>query len=125
MSSHPVKIPGPDHPITVEQAGGRVVVHDGDRVVADTRDALVLKEGRYPAVFYIPRADADMASLRRTEHHTYCPYKGEASYYSLPGNEERAINAIWTYEEPHEAVSSIRGHLAFYPDRVRIEHTSG
>lgn len=125
MSSHPVKIPGPDHPITIEPAGGGVVVRDGDRVVADTRDALVLKEGRYPAVFYIPRADADMASLRRTEHHTHCPYKGEASYYSLPGNEERAINAIWTYEEPHEAVSSIRGHLAFYPDRVRIEHTPG
>jgi uncharacterized protein (DUF427 family) len=120
-----MKIPGPDHPITIEPAGGRVVVRDGDRVVADTRDALVLKEASYPAVFYIPRADADMASLRRTEHHTHCPYKGEASYYSLPGNEERAINAIWTYEEPHEAVSSIRGHLAFYPDRVRIEHTPG
>jgi len=125
MSPHPVKIPGPDHPITIEPAGGRVVVRDGDRVVADTRDALVLKEASYPAVFYIPRADADMASLRRTEHHTHCPYKGEASYYSLPGNEERAINAIWTYEEPHEAVSSIRGHLAFYPDRVRIEHAPG
>lgn len=125
MSPHPVKIPGPDHPITIAPAGGRVVVRDGDRVVADTRDALVLKEASYPAVFYIPRADADMASLRRTEHHTHCPYKGEASYYSLPGNEERAINAIWTYEEPHEAVSSIRGHLAFYPDRVRIEHTPG
>jgi uncharacterized protein (DUF427 family) len=121
MSSRPVRIPGPDHPITVQPAGGRVVVSDGDRVVADTRNALRLREATYPAVFYIPRADADMAVLRKTEHHTWCPYKGEASYFSLPGNEERAINAIWSYEEPSAAVASIRDHLAFYPDRVHIE----
>ena len=100
MSSHPHKIPGPDHPITVEPAKGRVVVRDGDRVIVDTRRALVLTEASYPAVFYVPREDADMASLRRSDRHTYCPYKGEASYYSLPGNEERAIAAIdpkaWT-----------------------------
>jgi uncharacterized protein (DUF427 family) len=122
MSSRPHKIPGPDHPISVEPAKGRVVVRDGDRVIVDTRRALVLTEARYPPVFYVPREDADMASLRRSDHHTYCPYKGEASYYSLPGNEERAIAAIWPYEEPYEAVSAIRGHLAVYPDRVRIEH---
>jgi uncharacterized protein (DUF427 family) len=125
MSSRPVRIPGPDHPITVEPSGGRVVVRLGDRVIADTRNALTLREARYPPVFYIPREDADMAALRRTEHHTWCPYKGEASYFSLPGNDEAAINAIWSYEAPHDAVAPIRGHLAFYPDRVRIEHTPG
>ncbi|QWT21798.1 DUF427 domain-containing protein [Bacillus sp. NP157] len=123
MSSRPIRIPGPDHPITVTPSGGRVVVRDGDVVIADTRNALTLKESTYPAVFYIPREDADMASLSRTEHATWCPYKGEASYFSLPGNSERAINAIWTYETPADAVAAIREHLAFYPDRVTIEHT--
>ena len=123
MSSRPVRIPGPDHPITVMATGGRVVVRFGDHVVADTRNALTLREASYPAVFYIPREDADMAALRRTEHHTWCPYKGEASYFSLPGDEERSINAVWSYEAPHDAVATIRDHLAFYPDRVRIEHT--
>ncbi len=73
MSSRPVRIPGPDHPITVTPSGGRVVVRLGDQVIADTRNALTLQESTYPAVFYIPRADADMASLRKTEHHSYCP----------------------------------------------------
>ncbi|MGE7137022.1 DUF427 domain-containing protein [Luteibacter sp. NPDC031894] len=123
MSSRPVKVPGPDHPITVQKSGGRVVVRSSDRIIADTRNALTLREASYPAVFYIPREDADMASLQRTEHHTYCPYKGEASYFSLPGDEERSINAIWSYEAPHESVASIREHLAFYPDRVQIEFT--
>lgn len=123
MSSRPVRIPGPDHPITVTPAGGRVVVRDGDRVIVDTRDALVLKEASYAPVFYLPRKDADMQVLSRTTYHTWCPYKGEASYYSLPGDSERAVNAIWTYEQPHDAVASIDGHLAFYADRVTIEHT--
>ena len=123
MSSRPVRIPGPDHPITVEPFRGRVTVRFGDGVVADTRNALVLREASYPPVFYIPREDADMAALRRTEHHTWCPYKGEASYFSLPGDEERSIDAVWSYEAPHDAVAPIRDHLAFYPDRVRIEHT--
>jgi uncharacterized protein (DUF427 family) len=123
MSSRPVRIPGPDHPITITPAPGRVVVRFGDQVIADTRHALSLKEASYPAVYYIPRGDADMASLRRSEHTTWCPYRGEASYYSLPGNSEAAINAIWTYETPSEYVASIAGHLAFYPDRVTIEHT--
>lgn len=123
MSSRPVKIPSPEHPITVTPSGGRVVVKAGDTVIVDTRNALTLKEGSYPPVFYVPRADADMAKLTRTEHHTYCPFKGEASYFSLPGTGEGATNAIWTYEEPHDAVASIREHLAFYPDRVTIEHT--
>ncbi|UPG84197.1 DUF427 domain-containing protein [Luteibacter aegosomatis] len=122
MTSRPVRIPGPDHPIDITPAGGRVIVRDGDRVVVDSRHALRLKEASYPPVFYVPREDADMAALSKTAHHTWCPYKGEASYFSLPGHSERAINAVWSYEAPHDAVAAIRDHLAFYPERVTIEH---
>ncbi|MDH2425939.1 DUF427 domain-containing protein [Sphaerisporangium sp. TRM90804] len=121
MADKPVAIPGPDHPITVESNPARVVVTVGGRVLADTRQALTLREADYPPVQYIPRQDVDMDALERTEHHTHCPYKGEASYYSLPGGDARAANAVWTYETPHDAVSGIKEHLAFYPDRVVIE----
>lgn len=124
MDTRTVKIPGPDHPITVEPARTRVVVKAGGRVVADTRRALTLREASYPAVFYIPREDADMSLLSRTEHKSWCPYKGEASYYSITPGGARAVNAIWTYETPHEAVSAIKDHLAFYPDRVDAIETS-
>jgi uncharacterized protein (DUF427 family) len=124
MDTRTVKIPGPDHPITVEPAHTRVVVKAGDRVIADTRRALTLREASYPAVFYIPREDADMALLSRTEHKSWCPYKGEASYYSITPGGARAVNAIWSYETPHEAVSAIKDHLAFYPDRVDSIETS-
>ena len=124
MDTRTVKIPGPDHPITVEPARTRVVVKAGGRVVADTRRALTLREASYPAVFYIPREDADMSLLSRTEHTSWCPYKGEASYYSITPGGARAVNAIWTYETPHEAVSAIKDHLAFYPDRVDAIETS-
>ena len=109
-----MKIPGPDHPITTTPTSGRVVVKAGGKTVADTRAALTLKEASYPPVQYIPRADADMSLLTRTDHTTHCPYKGDASYYSLPGAE----NAVWTYETPYPAVAEIAGHLAFYPNRV-------
>jgi uncharacterized protein (DUF427 family) len=111
-------IPGPDHPITIEPASRRVVVTVAGKTVADTMRALVLKEAAYPPVFYIPREDADMSLLHRTEHSTHCPYKGDASYYSIPAGGARSTNAVWTYETPHEAVSRIKEHLAFYPDRV-------
>ncbi|WP_395069021.1 DUF427 domain-containing protein [Paraburkholderia silvatlantica] len=124
MDTQTVKIPGPDHPITVEPAHTRVVVKAGGHVVADTRRALTLREASYPAVFYIPRDDADMALLARTEHKSWCPYKGEASYYSITSGGARAVNAIWSYETPHEAVSAIKDHLAFYPDRVDSIETS-
>jgi len=114
----PVKPPGPDHPITIAPHPARVVVSAGGRVVADTRDALVLREASYPPVFYIPRDDVDLASLARTDHTTYCPYKGDAAYYSIPAAGEQGANAVWTYEAPYEAVSSIKDRLAFYPDRV-------
>lgn len=118
MTGKPIRIPGPDHPITVERNPGRVVVTLGGKAIADTREALTLREASYPAVQYIPRKDVDMAALERTDHSTYCPYKGEAAYYSIPAGGERSVNAIWTYEAPHDAVSEIRDHLAFYPDRV-------
>src|SRR5690349_8325670 len=116
--SKPVKIPGPDHPITVTPARGRVTVIAAGRTIADTRDALILKEAAYPPVYYIPRKDVDMARLQRTTHQTYCPYKGECNYYSIPLGGERSVNAVWTYEAPYAAVAEIKDHLAFYPDRV-------
>lgn len=117
-SPKPVKIPGPDHPITIARDPMRVVVTLGGRTIADTRDALSLREADYPAVFYIPRKDVDMALLERTDHSTYCPYKGECSYFSIPLGGARANNAVWSYEAPHAAVMPIKDHLAFYPDRV-------
>jgi uncharacterized protein (DUF427 family) len=116
----PVRIPGPDHPITVEKNPAHVVVRDAAHTLADTRAALVLREASYPPVQYIPRADADMAQLERTDHHTYCPYKGDCSYFSIPALGEVGKNAVWTYENPYDAVASIKGHLAFYADRVTI-----
>lgn len=118
MTERPIRIPGPDHPISVTRNSRRVVVTLGGKVVADTRDALTLREASYPPVQYIPRQDVDMALLARTDHATYCPYKGEASYYSLPLGGERSANAVWTYESAHPAVAAIQDHLAFYPDRV-------
>ena len=116
--SKTVKIPGPDHPITIEPNPARVTVTLAGRVVADTTHALILREAAYPAVQYIPLTDVDPALIQRTEHTSYCPYKGEASYYSIPVGGERSLNAIWTYAAPYDAVASIKDHVAFYPDRV-------
>ena len=113
-----MKVPGPDHPITITPTARRVVVTVGGRVVADSRNALTLQEARYPAVQYVPLADVDLSLLERTTHATYCPYKGDCAYYSVPAGGERAVNAVWTYEQPFDAVAAIRGHVAFYPDRV-------
>jgi uncharacterized protein (DUF427 family) len=115
-----IKSPGPDHPITIEPNPNRLVVKVASRVVADTRDALTLREARYAPVFYIPRKDVDMTLLERTEHSTYCPYKGDCAYFSIPLGGERSTNAVWTYEAPYPAVASINSHLAFYPDRVDV-----
>jgi uncharacterized protein (DUF427 family) len=114
----PVKIPGPDHPISIERNPSRVIVTVAGKVIADTKDALTLREANYAPVFYIPRQDVDMTLLERTDHATYCPYKGDCSYFSIPSGGERAVNAVWTYEKAYEAVSEIRGRLAFYTDRV-------
>src|ERR1700721_4262730 len=114
-----MKGPGPDHPIPISPYRGRVVVRVEGRVIADTMAALRLAEASYPAAFYIPRADADMAALVRSDHHTYCPYKGECSYFSIPG--ERGTNVVWSYEAPYPAVAAIKDHLAFFSHRVEIE----
>jgi uncharacterized protein (DUF427 family) len=117
----PIRIPGPDHPITIDANPNRVVVSLGGLPIADSTDALTLREARYPAVLYIPRKDVEMALLARTEHASYCPYKGDAAYYSIPSGGDALANAVWTYETPYDAVAAIEGHLAFYPDRVTIE----
>lgn len=125
MQTKPVKIPGPDHPITIASSTSRVVVTVGGRVVADTRGALTLREADYPPVHYIPRDDVDMSLLERTDHATYCPYKGDCAYYSIPVGDARSTNAVWTYEAPYAAVAEIKNYLAFYPDRVdTIEEVS-
>jgi uncharacterized protein (DUF427 family) len=117
-ATKPVRIPGPDHPITIAPHPMRIVVSVAGRTIVDTRDALALREATYPAVLYIPRKDVDMALLERTNHSTYCPYKGDCAYFSIPLGGARANNAVWTYEAPYPAVMPIKDHLAFYPDRV-------
>lgn len=119
-AARPVRIPGPDHPITVTPNPKRVVVTANGTVVADTRSALTLREANYPPVHYIPRGDTTITAFERTDHATYCPYKGDAAYFSIPGI-DNGENAIWTYEAPYEAVAGIRNRLAFYLDRVTIE----
>jgi uncharacterized protein (DUF427 family) len=121
-----MKIPGPDHPITIEPSGKRVRVVFNGRIVADTTRALTLKEASLRPVHYIPREDADMRLLVRSTHATHCPYKGDAAYYNLTVDGRTAENAVWTYEAPYPAMAPIKEHLAFYPDRVdRIEEVAG
>ncbi|GGN30592.1 uncharacterized protein (DUF427 family) [Actinoplanes campanulatus] len=108
--------PGPDHPITVSPAGEKVVVTAGGRVIAETGNALLLQEAHYPPVRYVPLADVDPAVLERSTTTSYCPYKGDATYYSLPG----APDAVWEYQDPYDAVAAIKGHVAFYPDKVEF-----
>jgi uncharacterized protein (DUF427 family) len=118
MNSKPIKSPGPDHPITITPTRERITVTVAGRRIADTREALILQEAGYLPVHYIPRKDVEMSQLLRTSHQTYCPYKGECAYYSIPAGGERSVNAVWTYEAPYGAVSMIREYLAFYADRV-------
>jgi uncharacterized protein (DUF427 family) len=118
MSERPVRTPDARHPITVRPNASRVIVKANGRVLADTLAALTLREATYPPVHYIPRRDVDMSQLQRTEHTTYCPYKGDCAYYSIAASGERGANAVWSYELPFDAVAPIREHLAFYPDRV-------
>ncbi len=112
------KIPGPDHPITISPNPQHVTVKVAGKVVADTRMSLSLQEASYPAVIYVPRGDVDMSALKKTDHRTYCPYKGECSYYSIPAGGDRSNNAIWSYESPYASVEQIKDHMAFYPDRI-------
>ena len=112
--------PGPDHPITISPTGQHVVVRAGDQVMAETDRALTLEEANYGPVQYVPLEDVDSAVLRSTDHETYCPFKGEASYYTVTTPAGELENVIWTYTEPYDAVSEIAGHAAFYTDRVEL-----
>jgi uncharacterized protein (DUF427 family) len=118
MADKTIRIPGPDHPITIEHNPSRVVVTLGGKIIADTKAALTLREAKYPPVHYIPRDDVDMAALTRSQTASYCPYKGDAAYFSIPAGGARSVDAIWTYEAPYDAVAQIRDHVAFYPDRI-------
>jgi uncharacterized protein (DUF427 family) len=120
-----MKLPGPDHPITITPSPKRVRVTFCGQVVADTTKALSLKEASYPAVLYIPRADAKMDLLKKTDNATHCPYKGDASYFSIQAGGKTAENAVWSYEQPFPAMAEIKEYLAFYPNRVdKIEESA-
>jgi uncharacterized protein (DUF427 family) len=113
-----IKIPGSDHPIAISPVDGTVRVTVAEKIVAESTRALRLEEKGYPPVYYLPRTDADMSLLVRTTHYTYCPYKGDCTYYSIPIGGAKSEYAVWTYEKPYEAVADIKEHLAFYPTRV-------
>ena len=112
--------PGPDHPITIEPTGQRVTVTAGDQVIARSDNALTLREASYPPVQYVPIDDVDRCALRPTDHETYCPYKGDASYFTVTTPDGELENLIWTYEQPYDAVAEIQGHVAFYANRVDV-----
>jgi uncharacterized protein (DUF427 family) len=119
-----MKLPGPDHPITITANPKRVRVLAAGVVIADSAHALTLKEASYPAVQYLPRQDANLALLARTDRVTHCPYKGDANYFSINAGGKTIENAIWTYETPFLAMTEIKDHLAFYPDKVKIEEVA-
>jgi len=112
--------PGPQHPITVEPAPGRVTVQVAGTPVADTSSALALQEANYPVVYYVPLADVRAEVLKPSDHTTYCPYKGDASYYSLATPNGEVADAVLYYAEPYSAVAEIAGHVAFYANKVDI-----
>ena len=120
MNDRPRLQPGPDHPITIERNPRRVVVSVAGQVLADTHNALTLREADYPPVQYVPFEDVDRSRLAATDHATYCPYKGEAGYYSIPEGGEVLENSVWQYRAPYDAVAEIKDHVAFYTDRVEL-----
>jgi uncharacterized protein (DUF427 family) len=118
MKEKQIKIPSPDHPISIQRNPARVVVSVAGRMIAGTDNALTLREADYSPVQYIPREDVDFGQLERTDHATYCPYKGDCNYYSITAGGRKSVNAVWSYEDPFPAVVQIKGRVAFYPDRV-------
>ncbi len=122
--SREIKIPGPEHPITVTPSGDHVVVRSGQATIADSHSTLVLREANYPPVRYIPIADVDRSQLAASDLSTYCPYKGDASYYSITPDAERGTDAVWFYADPYPAVAEIKDHVAFYPERVQLSVAS-
>jgi uncharacterized protein (DUF427 family) len=118
MKEKQIKNPDSDHSISIQRNLARVVVSVAGHVIADTRNALTLREADYPPVQYIPPKDVDFSQLERTDHTTYCPYKGDCNYYSVLAGGRKSVNAVWSYEDPFPAVAQIGGYVAFYPDRV-------
>ena len=118
MKEKQIKLPDPDHPISIQRNPARVVLSVAGRVIADTGNALTLHEADYPGVQYVPHEDVDFSQLERTDHVSYCPYKGDCSYYNIPAGGKKSVNAVWSYEDPFPSVAQIKGHVAFYPDRV-------
>ena len=120
-----MKLPGPDHPITIAFNPKRVQVEYQGHVIADTRRALQLTEAGYKPVLYLPREDVEMDFLTKTERHTYCPYKGEASYFTIVMDGVFAEDAVWTYEDPYPAMAQIKDRVAFYPNKVEVREMDG
>jgi uncharacterized protein (DUF427 family) len=118
--SREIKLPGPDHQITISPSTDRVLVRSGEATIADSQSTLVLRETSHPPVRYIPLADVDRSLLAASELTTYCPYKGDASYYSITPGDGRGTDAVWFYDDPYPAVAEIKGHVAFYSDRVEL-----
>ncbi|MEU0496945.1 DUF427 domain-containing protein [Mycobacterium sp. NPDC006124] len=120
MSERKVLHPTESHPITVSPTGKHVVVRVDGQVIAQTDAALTLQESTYPAVQYVPLADVSASVLTRSDTTTYCPYKGEANYYHLDAAGHVVDDAVWTYEQPYDAVAAIAGHVAFYADKAEV-----
>jgi uncharacterized protein (DUF427 family) len=104
--------------MTIAPAGHRITVTVAGGIVADSERALTLQEAGYAPVHYFPPEEVHFERLEPTDHTTWCPYKGEADYHSIPAGGERSVNAAWRYRVAFPAVSRIAGHIAFYPDRV-------
>jgi uncharacterized protein (DUF427 family) len=113
-----VKVPGPDHPITITPNTNRVRVTFAGKIIADTTRAFTLREAGYQPVHYVPREDTDLSLLTPTDHSSYCPYKGDASYFTISADGRTSENAVWSYQQPYPAVKEIKDHLAFYRTRV-------
>jgi uncharacterized protein (DUF427 family) len=124
--ARPHKTPGPDHPVTVERSLAHIVIRSGSVQIADTNRALEMREAAYPPVLYIPVDDVDRDRLRPSSQRTWCPYKGEASYYDIINDDGTDLTAaVWCYDEPFPAVGAIEGHVAFYTDRVTVDSIPG
>ena len=115
-----MKIHGPDHPITIEPFGGEVTIDFGGKVIARSGKALALKEASYPVVYYLPRTDVEMAGFDITDRVTHCPFKGDATHFTIRANGEVAENAAWSYQSPYPSVADIAKHIAFYADKVSV-----
>ena len=122
--SREMKLPGPDHQISIAPSTDRVLVRSGETTIADSQSTLVLSETNHPPVRYIPLSDVARSLLTPSDLTTYCPYKGDASYYSIIAGQERGADAVWFYEQPYPAVAEIKDHVAFYPDRVELTVSS-